>query len=120
MEFVTIPLIVIVCTIFMSIVKLFTKGNDREEEILTAIVPAFGAVITLVIYYIHSEYLIEITNPLVAITIGFVSGQSALETTSTINYIKSKKEIKDIVVEELKTDATQEIIKEQLDIINEE
>lgn len=116
MEFVTIPIIVIICTIFMSILKLFTKGNEREEEMLSALVPAFGALITIVIHLIHSEYLIEIENPLIAITIGFVSGQSALETTSTIDYIKSKKELKDIIIEELQTDATQEIIKEQIDI----
>lgn len=117
MEFATIPIIVIICGIFMSVVKLFTKGNERETEILAAIVPLFGAIIGGVLYFVHSDYTMEFSDPVVAFVIGFVSGQSALETKSTIDYIKSKKEIKDIIIEELQTDEVTDIIKETVEPI---
>ncbi|MFI3329621.1 MAG: hypothetical protein R3Y05_03915 [bacterium] len=101
MDFATIPIIVAICAAFMSVLKLFTKGNTKEEEILTAVVPCFGALLTLILYFVHSEYMLEFSDPLVAIMIGFVSGQAALETKSTFDYIKSKKEIKEELIQEV-------------------
>lgn len=130
MQFATIPIIVVICGIFLSVVKLFTKGNDREEEIVATLVPLFGALLALLLYFIHSEYTLEFADPLVAVMIGFVSGQSALETKSTIDYIKSKKELKEMITEEIdidevktdivneivETNDVKEIIKEEIDI----
>ncbi|MFI3251928.1 MAG: hypothetical protein R3Y60_02180 [bacterium] len=115
MEFATIPIIVILCTIVMSIVKLFTKGNENETEILAAIIPCFGAMFTLVLYFVHTDFMMEFDDPIVAVLIGFVSGQSALETKSTFDYIKSKQEIKDLIIEELQTDETQTLIKDTVE-----
>lgn len=112
MEFATIPIIVAICGIFSSLLKLFTKDNEREDEILAAVVPFFGSMFTLLLYFIHSDYMLEFADPLVAIMIGFVSGQAALETKSTFDTIKSKKELKDLV----KTQAT-DIIKENQDVL---
>ncbi len=120
MDFVTIPIIVILCTICMSIIKLFTKGSENETTILVTLVPCLGAIIAIVLYFVSSEYMMEFSDPVVAIVIGFVSGQAALETKSTFDYIKSKQEVKDLILEELQTDEVTEIIKETVEpIINE-
>lgn len=115
MAYATIPIIVVICGIFMSVIKLFTNSSDREQEILAAIIPLIGALIALSLYFLHSDYTLQFEDPIVAIMIGFISGQSALETKSTIEYIKSKKELQDMITEEAEVikEQTQEIIKEQ-------
>lgn len=119
MDFITIPIIVIVCSVFMSVVKLFTKAKENEAEILATLVPCFGAIIALILYFVHSDFTLEFSDPIVAITIGFISGQSALETKSTLDYIKSKSEIKDMIIEELQNDEVKEQILETMEpIIN--
>ncbi len=125
MGFTTIPIIVMICTVFMSVIKLFTKDNKREDEIIATLVPCFGALLAVALYFINSKYTMSFDDPLVAFIIGFVSGQGALETKSTINYIKSKKELKEIITEpnilvEVKNEVINEIVttEEVQDILN--
>lgn len=94
MEVVTIPIIVMICSLVAQVIKLFTNGTDREEQILLTLVPISGAIIAFVLSYVHTDFILEFESPLVALTIGFISGQSALETSNVVNKIKVNNALK--------------------------
>ncbi len=133
MEFVAIPIIVIICSIFMNVLKLFLTNSQKQEEILATLVPTFGSIIAILLYFINDNKIEQFNDPLISIIIGFISGQSALETKSVITTIKNNKnlnkliqeelqseDIKDIIKEQVETDEVKDIIKEQINTITEE
>lgn len=74
MEYVSIPVITIICYLIGEFFKLVILRKKKRYKYIPVIVGAVGGTLGGIIYFVSPELLFNTTNPFVAIAIGIVSG----------------------------------------------
>lgn len=93
MEYINIPAIVILCYLVGEIFKLLILKKEENYKYIPIIVGVAGGIIGLVVYFIYPEMLPYSDNPIVAISIGIISGLASTGSDQLIRQLL-KKEVK--------------------------
>lgn len=101
MEFVSIPVIVILCYFIGELSKILLGKNETRYKFIPVIVGISGGILGLIAYYACPEIMISVNNPFVAIIAGIVSGLASTGGNQVVKQLFSKKN-KKIVVEKEK------------------
>jgi hypothetical protein len=93
MEYINIPAIVILCYLVGEIFKLLILKKEEKYKYIPIIVGTTGGLIGLLVYFLYPEMLPGGDNPIVAISIGIISGLASTGSDQLIRQlIKNKKE----------------------------
>jgi hypothetical protein len=93
MEYINIPAIVILCYLVGEIFKLLILKKEENYKYIPIIVGTTGGLIGLLVYFLYPEMLPGGDNPIVAISIGIISGLASTGSDQLIRQlIKNKKE----------------------------
>ena len=94
MEYVSIPVITIICYLFGEFFKLVVLKKKNRFKYIPIIVGGIGGALGLIIYFVSPELLFGTTNPFVAVAIGIVSGLASTGGNELVKQILKKKEDK--------------------------
>lgn len=94
MEYVSIPVITIICYLLGEFFKLVILKKKKRFKYIPIIVGGIGGALGLTIYLVSPELLLNVTNPFVAMAIGIVSGLAATGGNELVKQILKKEEKK--------------------------
>ena len=89
MEYVSVPVIVMICYLVGEIVKLILRKKKRFKFI-PVIVGCVGGMLGIIIYYVSPEHMLNVTNPFVELSIGMVSGLASTGGNELIKQVLKK------------------------------
>ena len=92
LDFIGIPVIIIICYMVAEIYKVVFKKNTKTYKLIPILVAFLGGVLGVIIYFTSSEVLLNVENVYNAILVGTTSGFSATGTNQIIKQIFIKKE----------------------------
>ena len=92
MDFIGIPVIIIVCYMVGEIYKVVFKKNTKAYKLIPILVAFIGGVLGVIIYFTTPEIMLNVENIYNAILVGIISGFSATGTNQIIKQIFIKKE----------------------------
>lgn len=92
MEYVTIPVIVIICYLIGEIFKIFFFKKKRQYKFIPVVVGICGGILGFIIYLIYPEYIAR--HPLEAIAIGIISGLASTGSNQLWKQLLKKEEEK--------------------------
>lgn len=87
MDFVGIPVIVLICYMMGEIYKVVFKKNTKKYKLIPILVATFGGVLGVVIFYTTPNVLFNINNIYGAMTIGIVSGFSSTGANQVVKQL---------------------------------
>ena len=90
MEFVSVPIIVLICYMIGEIYKVVFKKNTKAYKLIPILVAFIGGVLGVVIYYTAPEVIFNTSNIYSALMIGVMSGFSSTGTNQVIKQIGKK------------------------------
>ena len=93
MEFISVPIRVLICYMIGEIYKVVFKKNTKSYKIIPILVALVGGGLGIIIYYTSPEVIFNATNMWNAMLIGIVSGFTATGTNQVIKQILNKKEL---------------------------
>ena len=91
MEFVSIPVIVVLCYFIGELSKIILGKNENRYKIIPIIVGVSGGILGLTAYFVCPEIMINISNPFLAIIVGIISGLASTGSNQVIKHLFSKK-----------------------------
>ena len=91
MDFVGIPIIIIICYMVGEIYKVVFKKNTKVYKLIPILVAVVGGVLGVIIYF-TSPNILNTDNIYNAILLGIISGFSSTGTNQVIKQIFIKKE----------------------------
>ena len=94
MEYVSIPVITIICYLLGEFFKLVVLKKKTRFKYIPVIVGGIGGALGLIIYFVSPELLFNTTNPFVAVAIGIVSGLASTGGNELVKQILKKEEDK--------------------------
>lgn len=94
MEYVSIPVITIICYLLGEFFKLVILKKKKRFKYIPIIVGGIGGALGLIIYFVSPELLFNTTNPFVAVAIGIVSGLASTGGNELVKQILKKEEDK--------------------------
>lgn len=94
MEYVSIPVITIICYLLGEFFKLVVLKKKKRFKYIPVIVGGIGGALGLMIYFVSPELLLNVTNPFVAIAIGIISGLASTGGNELVKQILKKEEDK--------------------------
>ena len=97
MEYVSIPVITIICYLFGEFFKLVVLKKKNRFKYIPIIVGGIGGAMGLIIYFVSPELLLGTTNPFVAIAIGIVSGLASTGGNELVKQILKRKEDENVI-----------------------
>ncbi|MDE6407429.1 MAG: phage holin family protein [Anaeroplasmataceae bacterium] len=92
MEYVSIPVITIICYLLGEFFKLVVLKKKRRFKYIPVIVGGIGGALGFIIYFVSPELLFNTTNPFVAVAIGIVSGLASTGGNELVKQIFKKEE----------------------------
>lgn len=98
MEFISIPVIVILCYFIGEFSKIIFGRNEERYKFIPIIVGVSGGILGLIAYYICPEIMIDASNPFMATIVGIISGLASTGSNQIIKQLLFKKN-KNMVVE---------------------
>lgn len=90
MEYISIPAIVIICYLIGELFKHCILKKKSKYKFLPMIVGISGGIIGLITYFVSPELMFNVTSPIVAISIGIVSGLASTGGNEAIKKILKK------------------------------
>ena len=84
MEFISVPIIVVICYMVGEIYKVVFKKNTKAYKLIPILVAIIGGILGVIIYYTSNEIIFNATNMWNAMLIGIVSGFTATGTNQVI------------------------------------
>ena len=93
MEYVGIPAIIIICYLVAEIFKLMILKKKNRYKYIPIIVGVTGGIIGIICYYISPEIVLNVESPIIALSIGILSGLASTGSNQILKQIiESKKE----------------------------
>ena len=92
MQYIGIPSIIIICYLIGEISKLLILKKKKNYKYIPIIVGISGGILGLISYYISPEIVLNVKEPLIAISLGIVSGLASTGSHEMINKIIKQKE----------------------------
>ena len=92
MQYLGIPSIIIICYLIGEISKLLILKKKKNYKYIPIIVGISGGILGLISYYISPEIVLNVKEPLIAISLGIVSGLASTGSHEMINKIIKQKE----------------------------
>ena len=87
MDFVSIPIIVLICYMIGEIYKVLLKNNQEMYRLIPILVASIGGVLGVLIYFTAPEMIFNVDNLWIALGIGITSGFSATGTNQVIKQL---------------------------------
>ena len=87
MDFVSVPIIVLICYMIGKIYKVLFKNKQELYKLIPIIVAFIGGVLGVLIYITTPEMIFNVNNIWNALLIGIMSGSSATGTNQVIKQI---------------------------------
>lgn len=87
MEFMSVPIIIIICYIIGEIYKVVFKSKEKLYCLLPIIVASIGGILGIIIYLTSPEMIINAPNIWIALEIGIISGASSTGANQIIKQI---------------------------------
>lgn len=94
MEYVGIPSIIIICYLVGELFKLLILKKKSKYKYIPIIVGITGGILGVISYYISPNIVLNVESPLVAISIGILSGLASTGSNELIKQIIKKEEEK--------------------------
>jgi len=89
MEFITVPVITIICYAIGEIYKVVFKSKENMYKLIPSLLTLLGGVIGVLMYLVDAENL-EVTNIVSALEIGLVSGAASTGLHQVIKQLIKK------------------------------
>jgi len=93
MEYLSIPVIVIICYLSNNLFKELFKGKKSLLKILPTLISLEGGFIGILIYLTNKEILFNVNNIWEGLGIGLVSGLTATGGKKILNKLKKERKI---------------------------
>lgn len=87
MDFVCIPIIVLICYMVGEIYKVLFKNKQEAYKLIPILVAIFGGILGVLIFYTNPTSILNVDNLWDALLIGIISGFSATGTNQVIKQI---------------------------------
>ena len=94
MDFVSVPIIVLICYMIGEIYKVLFKQKQELYKLIPIIVAFIGGMLGVLIYITTPEMIFNVNNLWNALLIGIMSGSSATGTNQIVKQIYRNKEEK--------------------------
>lgn len=94
MDFVSVPIIVLICYMIGEIYKVLFKHRQELYKLIPIIVAFIGGMLGVLIYITTPEIIFNVNNLWDALLIGIMSGSSATGTNQIVKQIFINKEEK--------------------------
>lgn len=94
MEYVGIPSIIIICYLVGELFKLMILKKKSKYKYIPIIVGITGGILGVISYYISPNIVLNVESPLIAISIGILSGLASTGSNELIKQIIKKEEEK--------------------------
>ena len=94
MDFVSVPIIVLICYMIGEIYKVLFKQKQELYKLIPIIVAFIGGILGVLIYITTPEIIFNVNNLWDALLIGIMSGSSATGTNQIVKQIFINKEEK--------------------------
>ena len=92
MQYLGIPSIIIICYLIGEISKLLLLKKKKNYKYIPIIVGISGGILGLISYYISPNIVLNVKEPIIAISLGIVSGLASTGSHEMINKIIKQKE----------------------------
>ena len=92
MQYLGIPSIITICYLIGEISKLLILKKKKNYKYIPIIVGISGGILGLISYYISPEIVLNVKEPIIAISLGIVSGLASTGSHEMINKIIKQKE----------------------------
>ena len=90
MDFISVPIIVLICYMVGEIYKVLLKSKPEMYKLIPILVAIIGGVLGVVIYFTTPEMMLNVDNLWIALGIGIMSGFSATGTNQIVKQIYLK------------------------------
>lgn len=90
MEFISVPIIVVICYIVGEIYKVLFKNKQDLYKLIPILLSILGGLIGILIYYTNKEMILNVSNVYEAILIGIVSGAASTGSNQIIKQLFKK------------------------------
>lgn len=94
MEYVGIPSIIIICYLVGEIFKLLILQKKSKYKYIPIVVGITGGILGLICYYISPNIVLNVESPIIAISIGILSGLASTGSNELIRQLIKKDEVK--------------------------
>ena len=84
MQYIGIPSIIIICYLIGEISKLLILKKKKNYKYIPIIVGISGGILGLISYYISPEIVLNVKEPLIAISLGIISGLASIGSHEVI------------------------------------
>lgn len=92
MDFISAPIIIILCYIFGEFYKIIVKKDENKYKYIPIIVGIFGGILGIICFYIDKTMIINAKNIIEAFTFGVINGLASTGSNQIIKQINSKVE----------------------------
>lgn len=90
MEYVSVPVITIICYLIGEFFKLVILKKKSKYKFIPVIVGVAGGILALIIYFISPDLLLNTSNPFLAFAIGIISGLASTGGNQVLKQILKK------------------------------
>ena len=90
MEFISVPIIVVICYIVGEIYKVLFKNKQELYKLIPIFLSILGGLIGVLIYYTNKEMILNVSNVYEAMFIGIVSGAASTGSNQIIKQLFKK------------------------------
>ena len=90
MDFIGIPIIILVCYMIGEIYKVVFKKNTKTYKLIPILVAFFGGVLGVIIYFTSPVIMLNVENVYNAILVGIISGASSTTTNQIVKQLFKK------------------------------
>lgn len=89
MEFISIPIIVVICYLIGEIYKVIFKEKKEIYKLIPVLLTLMGGVIGIVMHVVDQSYL-KVTSIISALEIGLISGSASTGTHQILKQLWKK------------------------------
>ncbi len=90
MNYIGIPSIIIICYLIGEIFKLLILKKKKNYKYVPIIVGTFGGLLGILTYYISPNIILNVEDPIIAISLGIVSGLASTGSYEVITKLLHK------------------------------
>lgn len=90
MNYIGIPSIIIICYLIGEIFKLLILKKKKNYKYVPIIVGTFGGLLGILTYYISPNIILNVEDPIIATSLGIVSGLASTGSYEVITKLLHK------------------------------